>query len=64
MDANIGSCAAIVLGAAAPEWLQAHDLPARLVAPGGRVTTVAGWPAEPDPSVAAIVGAVAARSRR
>ncbi len=47
VDANIGSCAAIVLGAGAPEWLRARELPARLVAPGGRVTTVAGWPAEP-----------------
>ncbi len=47
VDANIASCAAIILGAAAPGWLGARGLPARLVAPGGRVTTVAGWPAEP-----------------
>ena len=34
------------MGPAAPGWLGARHLPARLVAPGGRVTTVAGWPAE------------------
>jgi thiamine biosynthesis lipoprotein len=56
VDANIASCAAIIMGAAAPEWLGACELPARLVAPGGRVTTVAGWPAEPgiaEPGIAA-----------
>ncbi len=50
VDANIASCAAIILGPAAAEWLGAHQLPARLEAPGGRVTTVAGWPAEPAPA--------------
>ena len=46
VDANIASCAAIIMGPAAPEWLNARRLPARLVAPGGGVTTVAGWPDE------------------
>ena len=52
VDANIASCAAIIMGPAAPDWLQARHLPARLVAPGGRATTLAGWPDEP--AVAAI----------
>jgi thiamine biosynthesis lipoprotein len=47
VDANIASCAAIILGPAAPGWLAARGLPARLVAPGGRVTRVGEWPAEP-----------------
>ena len=47
VDANIASCAAIIMGPAAPGWLNARRLPARLVAPGGGVTTVAGWPDEP-----------------
>jgi thiamine biosynthesis lipoprotein len=45
-DANIASTAAIVLGAAAPAWLEERRLPARLVAPDGAVTRVAGWPPE------------------
>ncbi len=44
VDANTASTAAVVLGAAAPGWLAAHGLPARLVAIDGAVTTVAGWP--------------------
>jgi thiamine biosynthesis lipoprotein len=44
VDANTASTAAIVLGAAAPGWLAAHALPARLVAADGTVTTVSGWP--------------------
>jgi thiamine biosynthesis lipoprotein len=44
VDANIASTAAIVLGEAAPSWLAAHGLAARLVAPDGTVRTVAGWP--------------------
>jgi thiamine biosynthesis lipoprotein len=43
-DANIASTAAIVLGAAATDWLEARHLPARLVAASGRVTYLAGWP--------------------
>jgi len=43
-DANIASTAAVVLDAAAPAWLEARSLPARLVDVDGRITTVAGWP--------------------
>lgn len=43
--ANIASTAAIVLGAAAPAWLEARRLPARLVAADGAVTTTGGWAA-------------------
>ncbi len=50
VDANIASCAAIIMGPAAPGWLADRQLPARLVAPGGRVTTVAGWPDEAVPA--------------
>jgi len=45
VDANIASTAAIVLGAAAPDWLAERALPARLCARDGAVTRVAGWPA-------------------
>ena len=50
VDANTASTAAIVLGAAAPAWLTAWKLPARLVGMSGQVHTVAGWPAEPEPA--------------
>jgi thiamine biosynthesis lipoprotein len=46
LDANIASCAAIIMDQAAPDWLTARGLPARLVDRGGRVLTVGGWPAE------------------
>jgi FAD:protein FMN transferase len=46
VDANTAATAAIVLGAAAPRWLRACGLPARLVAADGTVSHVAGWPAE------------------
>jgi thiamine biosynthesis lipoprotein len=46
LDANIASCAAVIMGAAAPSWLEDRGLPARLVDPAGMVTTVGGWPAE------------------
>jgi FAD:protein FMN transferase len=45
VDANTASTASIVLGAAAPGWLTARGLPARLVTDAGDVHTVAGWPA-------------------
>ena len=48
LDANIASCAAILLGAEAPRWLEDRDLPSRLVDPAGAVTTVAGWPEDRD----------------
>jgi thiamine biosynthesis lipoprotein len=46
-DANTASTAAIVRGTAAPGWLRAAGLPARLVRPDGSVVTTAGWPADP-----------------
>ncbi|MHB8691423.1 MAG: FAD:protein FMN transferase [Solirubrobacteraceae bacterium] len=49
VDANIASTAAIVLGATAPAWLSEHGLAARLVAHGGEVRTIGGWPAEINP---------------
>ena len=48
LDANIASTAAIVLGADAVDWLEANQLPARLVAHDGTVRHVAGWPQEGD----------------
>jgi thiamine biosynthesis lipoprotein len=53
VDANTATTAAIVLGAAAPEWLSARGLPSRLVDVTGHVVVVAGWPAEPQGSDAA-----------
>lgn len=44
LDANIASCASILLGQRAPRWLQERRLPARLVASDGCITCVAGWP--------------------
>ncbi|HEV7651709.1 MAG TPA: FAD:protein FMN transferase [Actinophytocola sp.] len=46
VDANTAATAAVVLGAAAPAWLAARGLPARLVGVRGRVEAVAGWPAD------------------
>jgi thiamine biosynthesis lipoprotein len=46
VDANTAATAAIVLGPAARRWLAERDLPARLVARGGTVTIVGGWPLE------------------
>lgn len=48
VDANIASTAAMVLGADAVGWLEANQLPARLVAHDGSVRYVAGWPQEGD----------------
>jgi thiamine biosynthesis lipoprotein len=48
LDANIASTAAIVLGAGAPEWLEEHSVPARLVGRDGSVRYTAGWPSEGD----------------
>jgi thiamine biosynthesis lipoprotein ApbE len=44
VDANIASTAAIVLGAAALEWLSERGLAARLVGPDGQVQTTESWP--------------------
>jgi thiamine biosynthesis lipoprotein ApbE len=44
VDANIASTAAIVMGHAAVQWLEAERLPARLVDRAGSVHRVSGWP--------------------
>jgi thiamine biosynthesis lipoprotein len=45
LDANVASTAAIILDAAAPGWLEARGLDARLVANDGSVSTTCRWPA-------------------
>jgi FAD:protein FMN transferase len=51
VDANVATTAAIVLGAAAPRWLEGRGLPARLVATDGEVLVLGGWPDDsPDDS--------------
>lgn len=51
VDANAASTASIILGPAAPGWLTARGLPARLVGADGGVVTVGGWPSDDaDPS--------------
>lgn len=45
-EANIASTAAILLSQRAIDWLAQQGLPARLVAHDGRLTHLAGWPAE------------------
>jgi thiamine biosynthesis lipoprotein len=44
LDANIASTAAIILGRAAPRWLEARGLPARLFSRDGRIHLVGAWP--------------------
>ena len=44
VDANIAATAAIVLGEAAPAWLEERALPARLVRVDGATVRPAGWP--------------------
>jgi thiamine biosynthesis lipoprotein len=46
VDANVAATAAIVLGSAAPDWLAARHLAARLVGDDGTVASVGGWPAD------------------
>jgi len=46
LDANTASTAAILRGPDAPAWLEARNLPARLVAADGAVVHAAGWPSE------------------
>jgi len=46
VDANIASTAAIVLGPAAPAWLEARGLPARLVGLDGRIRAIGAWPVD------------------
>jgi len=45
VDANTGSTAAIVRGAAAVPWLEEQKLPSRLVGNDDAVVRIAGWPA-------------------
>jgi thiamine biosynthesis lipoprotein ApbE len=47
VDANTASTCAMVIGAAAPGWLEERRLPARLVAHDGSVVTAGGWPVDP-----------------
>jgi FAD:protein FMN transferase len=49
VDANIASTAALVLGDAAPDWLEQRHLPSRLTFHDGRALCVGGWP-EPSPT--------------
>lgn len=46
VEANIAATAAIVLGSAAPAWLESRDLSARLVRPDGTVVATGSWPVE------------------
>lgn len=46
VDANIASCAAILMGPEAPGWLAAMGLPARLVRTTGDTVRVGEWPRE------------------
>ena len=48
LAANTASTAALVLGAAAPDWLRSRDVAARVVDADGDVTRVGAWPAGGD----------------
>ncbi len=48
LEANTASTAAIVLAEAAPGWLEAHGIPARLDHLDGSVTCTPGWPDPAD----------------
>jgi len=48
LDANTASTAAIIRGDEAVPWLEALELPSRLVRTDGTVLHVGGWPAEGD----------------
>jgi len=51
LEANAASTAAIVLGEAAPAWLESHGIPARLDGADGSLVRTCGWPAdEEEPS--------------
>jgi thiamine biosynthesis lipoprotein len=47
-EANTASTAAIVLGATAPSWLEARQLPSRLVGVDATVRYIGGWPSAGD----------------
>ncbi len=44
LEANAATTASLVLGADAPGWLTHRDLPGRLVAADGTVSTLGAWP--------------------
>lgn len=46
VEANIASTAAVIIGEAAPDWLQERGLAARLVRNDGSVLRIGGWPME------------------
>lgn len=46
VDANAACTAAIVLGVPAPQWLDARQVPARLVGENGRIDYLGGWPTD------------------
>ncbi len=46
LAANVASTAALVLGDAAPAWLEAHHVSARLVHTDETTSTTGGWPVE------------------
>lgn len=46
LAANVAATASVVLGSAAPAWLRARGLPARLVDGAGAVRVLNGWPEE------------------
>jgi thiamine biosynthesis lipoprotein len=48
LDANIASSAAIIRGERAEAWLEAVNLPSRLVGVDGSVRHLAGWPRDGD----------------
>ena len=48
LDANIASTASIVRGESAVGWLQAQELPSRLVRADRTVVHLAGWPTAGD----------------
>ena len=48
VDANIASCAALLIGDGAPAWLEQRGLPGRLVGADGSVHAVGGWPPDEE----------------
>jgi thiamine biosynthesis lipoprotein len=44
VDANTACTAALVRGAAAPQWLESTGLPARLVSHDGQLLHLNDWP--------------------
>lgn len=61
LDANIASCAAVILGPDAPRWLEDRRLPARLVRVDGAVSTLGGWPQDPAREAALADACVSSR---